>query len=122
MVTYEAILAAWGTWHTSRSTRDWDALWLLTQERMEILIKVSLRGQRIDDDDLHDMIADATCSVMERLCAARYADLPWIRSRIYLICLGACRDYHRRLVSGGREVALDNDTIAVDILQKPCQP
>lgn len=121
MITYEQILTAWEAYHASQSRADWDALWILVQGRTEVLIKVSLRGRRIDDDDLHDMIADATCSVMERLRAARYADLPWIRSHVYMLCLGSRRDYLRRQKASSVEVALDDTTVAVDILQKPCQ-
>lgn len=108
MVTYEAILAAWETWHTSRSTRDWDALWLLTQERMEILIKASLRGRRVGDDELHGMIADATCSVMERLRAAQYADLAWIESRLHLVTGAAITGYVRRLKRADTAPPLDD--------------
>lgn len=120
MITYEQILTAWEAYHTSQSGADRDALWMLTQGRMEALIKVSLRGQRIDDDDLHDMIADATCSVMERLRAAQYADLPWIRSRMALLRDTTMLNYHRAVRKQSKQDDL-GDMVAVDILQKPCQ-
>lgn len=124
MITYEQILTAWEAYHASQSGADRDALWMLTQECMEALIKTSLRGQRVIDDDLHDMIADATCSVMERFQAAYYADLAWIGSRISLQARSAVGVYQRM----GKYLARHNDdadlsylSMAVDILQKPCQ-
>lgn len=121
MVTYEDILQAWERWHATGSKRDWDALWLLTQERMGTLIKTSIRGRRVDDDDLHDMITGATCSVMDRFRAANYADLAWVRSRLCLIVGQVIVICSRKARALNREVGLDDIPLAVDIMQKPCQ-
>ena len=119
MVTYEDILQAWERWHETGNKREWETLWLLTQGDVETRIKTSIRGRCVDDDDLHDMIIDATVSVMERFRAADYVDPRWITSRLALAVWTALSSLSRREHS--LRCTVDAAGIAVNILQKPCQ-
>lgn len=120
MVTFNDILDAFNEYRRHECKQTWDVLWVASNECMTKLIKASVRGKRIPDDELFDMVNSAVCNIMERFKVARFADLSWVSSRFHLQ-RGAALTAHVRMVKKREnEDGECVESVAVNILQIPC--
>lgn len=122
MVTFQDIFTAFNGYKKEPSKKNWDGLWLLSNDCMTALIRSSFKGRGVNGDDLSGIVDGAVCAIMEQFRAARFADMPWIESRFALQRKAALKANTWATKKAAVVYSIDDVTVAVNILQKPCHP
>jgi len=85
VVTYEQIFEAFCKYAASREQGAWCDLWILTQRRMEALVKYRAKGLTVplEEQDLQDLITDSAAGVIEKLVTAHDVNADYISAQFH---------------------------------------